>query len=429
MINLRQKLFEGGNVFKNDAGQITTARVEKKYIKPTVAPLEEVVGFTLDQWLGSTGVEPTSGDIDIAVDAETHDKQSVANQIKDWMLTAGLRPSEWVRLSGNNVHVKLPIRNNRREVMYHNGNPIFAQVDLVFGDTELLVWSMRGEPKPFKGVHRQIVMSSIAKAKGLKWSYSNGLVNRQTDEVITTDPSEIVNMLLPGYSSDPYKLNINSILQYIYARYKNEPAAVEKLLGDAVGVLAEQFGVRLPTPADVAVHESNDPDEYFLAKLRDKIVATESDVIMEGKLRDMNHIEDLILEEGPAGLQRAVDILRALVNGTASSVTTVKWDGCISGDSILVTPGGDRTIADVVDSWRDEHIRVLAHDFDTGDDVFVSVDMANKQHGSKEWVKVVLSNGEIIKMTEDHQVFTTNRGWVSAGELTAGDDIKESSIK
>ena len=45
--------------------------------------------------------------------------------------------------------------------------------------------------------------------------------------------------------------------------------------------------------------------------------------------------------------------------------------------------------------------------------------------GNKEWVEVVFENGESIKVTEDHELYTTNRGWVKAIELNENDDIKE----
>jgi len=96
---------------------------------------------------------------------------------------------------------------------------------------------------------------------------------------------------------------------------------------------------------------------------------------------------------------------------------------------VLITETGDMTIANIIDRRKIEDIKVLAHNFKTGNDEYVSVNMAGKQHGTKDWVELTLENGETIKLTEDHKVYTTNRGWVKAGELTKDDDIKESTIK
>jgi len=323
------KLFEGGNIFKDTNKRPMTVRIPKDSIAPSLAFVEKILGIPLDVWLGTTGKKESSGDIDVAVDAAKYDKKEVANKLKAWAKSQGQAPSEWVKLSGDNVHFKTPIRDRK-------GNELgeFAQLDLMFGNPKFQAWSMRGEPGEYKGMHRHIIMASIAKAQGMKWSYKAGLVNRATNETISQDPKEIVRTLLPGYSSNPMDLSVKSILDYVYKKYKDQPEKIEALIGEAAATLAEHHGVQLPMPNDEAVHESNDPDEYFLARLRDRMVNMgytplfeEPAFITEGKLRDMNHLEDLVLDEGPSGLYRAIKILRAFAEGTAHGETTIKWDG------------------------------------------------------------------------------------------------------
>ena len=43
----------------------------------------------------------------------------------------------------------------------------------------------------------------------------------------------------------------------------------------------------------------------------------------------------------------------------------------------------------------------------------------------EELVELEFENGKTITCTKDHEFFTTNRGWVKAGELTGDDDVKE----
>lgn len=429
------KLFEGGNVFKDAKKQPVTTRIPTDNIAPSLAFVEKILGFKLDNWLGTTGKKDSSGDIDVSVDNSVHDKKEVANALRAWAKSNGLNPYEWVKMSGDNVHFKTPIRNASGKDLGQ-----FAQLDLMFGNPKFQAWAMRGEPGEYKGVHRHILMAGIAAAQGKKWSYKNGLVGRFSGEVISQDPKTIVRKLLPGYSGNPMTLSVESILEYVYKKYKNQPDKIEILIGTAVATLAEHYGVQLPMPEHNTVHESNDPDEYFLAKLRNRIVNLDmeplfdndepiyKEYVAEGKLRDMNHLEDLVLDEGPAGLFRAIKLLHAFAEGDAHSQTTIKWDGCISGDSILVTDQGERIIADIINCWKTEKIKVLAHNFETGKDEFVQINMAGKQNGTKEWVEITLKNGSIIKMTEDHEVYTTNRGWVRAGELTENDDIKECAV-
>jgi len=188
----------------------------------------------------------------------------------------------------------------------------------------------------FQDTHRHIVMASIASAQGLAWSHDAGLVDNITNETISKDPREIVRTLLPGYSADPLNLSVESILEYVYATHKDQPEKIEELVGEAAEILAED-GVQMPLPNETVVHESNDSDEYFLARLRDRIVNQDMVPIVEtpytvyalneGKLRDMNHLEDLVLEEGPGGLYKSIKILRAFAEGKAQAETTIKWDG------------------------------------------------------------------------------------------------------
>lgn len=198
---------------------------------------------------------------------------------------------------------------------------------------------MREEPNNnYTGIHRHIVLASIAKAQGKEWSSKNGLVEA-TGAVISQDPKEIVRTLLPGYSGDPEKLSIYSILEYVYTKYQDQPDQIERLVGEAAEILAEEHGVMMPMPNEQAVHEANDADEYFLARLRDRIVVQDmeplfdssrqlyKEYVVENKLRDMNHLEDLVLEEGPKGLSKSLQILRAFAEGDAHASTTIKWDG------------------------------------------------------------------------------------------------------
>ncbi len=48
----------------------------------------------------------------------------------------------------------------------------------------------------FKGVHRNVLMASLAKAQNMKFSPKFGLLDRATNEVITQEPNEIAVRLL-----------------------------------------------------------------------------------------------------------------------------------------------------------------------------------------------------------------------------------------
>lgn len=154
--------------------------------------------------------------------------------------------------------------------------------------------------------------------------------------------------------------------------------------------------------------------------------------LMEDKVEDVGrefqHIEDLVYIYGPTGAKRAIDRLASIAND--SSHLEIKWDGCIDPDLLLETSCGILRMEEViVRHQRGESISVLAHDLDTNTDRIVEVSLSTKRFGDKPWVEVELDNGDKLRMTEDHEVYTTNRGWVEAKDLTPDDDIKESSEK
>ena len=209
-------LLEGGNVFKNEKGEPLTQRINLADVEPTVKWLEKLTGLNLvDNMLGSTGRKATSGDLDLGVDETKIDKATLINA----MMRKGVDSTD-LRKSGDSVHYKAPILGDPA-----NG---FVQVDFMFGDPKWQQFSLMGSPEgsPFKGLHRHILLSSIAKHLGLKWSQKYGLINRASNEVITKDPAEIADKLLGGTVKDMQSV------ETIINKIKNDPN-YEQLVKDA----------------------------------------------------------------------------------------------------------------------------------------------------------------------------------------------------
>ena len=79
-------LLEGGNVFKDDAGVILTKRIARADVIPTVQWLETVTGLELtDHMLGTTGKKESSGDLDLAIDANEVNKNDFANALGEYI--------------------------------------------------------------------------------------------------------------------------------------------------------------------------------------------------------------------------------------------------------------------------------------------------------------------------------------------------------
>lgn len=218
------KIFEGGNVFKDPKGVPATERISRENVVATVQWLEQLTGLGLqDNMLGSTGRAATSGDLDLGVDSTKISKDVLIKQL----LKRGVKADD-IKKSGDAVHLKTPILGDPS-----NG---YVQTDFMFSDNPTLQqFALMGgsEGSQFKGVHRAILMASIAKAQNMKWSPKFGLVDRGTDEIITADPKEIaVRLLGPGHS--PKDL---TTVETIIKAVKDRPD-FEQLVADA----KENFG-------------------------------------------------------------------------------------------------------------------------------------------------------------------------------------------
>ena len=287
-------ILEGGNVFKDEKGTALTKRINLADVKPTVTYLESLTGLPLlDNMLGSTGKKPTSGDLDLAVDAKKHTKDEVYNKL----IAKGVDQKDLAK-SGDSVHYKCPINGDSM-----NG---YVQVDFMFGDPKWQQFALNASPESeFKGVHRAILLASIAKARGMKWSYKYGLVSRETNKVISNDPEEIAKMLIGGTRKDLASVeSINA-----QAKKNND---YEELVADAVEYFAKE---------GLVLEDANNAN--FLARLRDRIVNQGMQLIIESAR--IAHPEDMIFDGGAKGVLKAIEDLKTLPQQAKD--ITIKWDG------------------------------------------------------------------------------------------------------
>jgi hypothetical protein len=219
-------LKEGGNVFKDANGPLTQ-RIATKDVEATVKYIEQVTGldFTKElgddnkpkKWLGTTGRKEdpdgtfelnSSGDLDLSVDSNEISKQEFKAKMEQKFGDAK------VAMKGDNVHVQMPIRGNEA-----NG---FVQADFMFSDNpKYQQGAMLGGTGQFKGMHRHIMMSSIARARGIKYSPKFGLVDpNKGDELITNDWDEIAKQLLDDPNAK--EADLRSV-ETINAKIKGKP--------------------------------------------------------------------------------------------------------------------------------------------------------------------------------------------------------------
>ena len=320
---MKQFLKEGGNVFKDSDGKPLTQRINQSDVPATVQWLEQLTGieFPRDRWLGSTGKTPTSGDLDMAVDLSEISKDQLAAKLTQWAVSHNENPKDWVKKSGE-VHLKTPIAG-RPELGY-------VQTDFMFFPN--LDWGSfyyaGGEDSAYKGMVRNVLMSSLAKAQGLKIG-ANGVISRTSNEVVSMDPDWTAKTIIgPGATRADLK-NVESI----YAALPRDPQRDIKLKDFREYLQREG----LQEPGTV-----KEDDAGFLGRLRDRIVnqgmmplvetpamvtmISEAEVAgVGGRAKGIEHLEDLVFRHGSKGVEQALGIVAHAAE--APSTTTVKWDG------------------------------------------------------------------------------------------------------
>ena len=321
-------LLEGGNVFKDADGQSLTGRINQSDVPATVAWIEQLTGlqFPRDRWLGSTGKAPTSGDMDLAVDTSEMSKEQLAATLMQWIVSHKLPPAEWIK-KGGEVHLRTPIQGRPDQG--------YVQTDFMFFPN--LDWGTffysGGEDSAYKGMNRNVLMSSIAKQLGLKVG-ANGMFSRATNQLVDggMDPDHVAQALLGRGRTKKDLKNVESIFAAL-ARDKDKEAKVN----DFRDYLTKE-GLQQPD----AVTE--DTDTYFLARLRDRIVNQGMQPLVEretanpyqiyeaeeagvgGKAKGIEHLEDYVFRNGLPGVTKALQIVAAAADAPAKT-TTVKWDG------------------------------------------------------------------------------------------------------
>ncbi len=299
------RIDEGGNVFKDEQGEPLTQRINLADIRPTVAWLENITDLPLlDNMLGSTGLKPTSGDLDLAVDSNQVNKEEFFNRLSAMVQQRGEDPRRWVRKSGTAVHLLTPIGGRAGRG--------FVQTDFMFlPKPEFSKWILRSDPQSeYKGATRNILINSMAKALGYKLNQISGIADRESNALISDDPDEIAKMLLSPAATREDLASVERIL----AALKTDPKRDEKLAD------FRDHMQRAGTPLDESIGYT---DVNWMARLRDRIVNQGMQPIFEGVR--IEHPEDMVLDAGSRGLTQALQGILAAAR--SPETTTVKWDG------------------------------------------------------------------------------------------------------
>ena len=181
---------EGGNIFQG------TSNFDQKIIPAIQKQIDSVMGKTGVKALPiGSGATPkagkVSGDLDMIADAGAmakyfgvKDAKNARIELEKVFQAAGFE----TRKTGQIVHVKTNVAGASQQV----------DIMVVPGGDKAQKFHVHDIPggSPYKGIHKQIMMANLAKEQGMKWSPYIGLINRETNELVSNDMDEIAKMLL-----------------------------------------------------------------------------------------------------------------------------------------------------------------------------------------------------------------------------------------
>ena len=223
-------LKEGGNIFKTEQGAITQ-RIATKDVQASIDFIEKITGLTYDEedWLGTTGkkIDPdgefeknSSGDLDLNTDANKISKEQLIVKLTAWLKSQGIDDAEimnvgrkktdgWIKDAGDQVHFRTPIAGSDK-----NG---FVQTDFMFtNNPDFQRGAKRGGTAQFGGTDRAILLSAVARGRGLKFSPKFGLVDpAKGDEVIAATWDKIAPLLLGKGAKEPDTHTVETMLAFL----------------------------------------------------------------------------------------------------------------------------------------------------------------------------------------------------------------------
>ena len=227
-------LKEGGNIFKTEQGPITQ-RIATKDVQSSIDFIEKITGLTFDEedWLGTTGKKNdpdgefeknSSGDLDLNTDANKVSKEQLIAKLSAWLKSQGVPEEDimnvgrkktdgWIKDAGDQVHFRAPIAGSDK-----NG---YVQTDFMFTtNPDFQRGAKRGGTAQFGGTDRAILLSSIARGRGLKFSPKFGLVDpAKGDEVVADTWDKIAPVLLGKGAKEADTHTVETML----AKLKGDP--------------------------------------------------------------------------------------------------------------------------------------------------------------------------------------------------------------
>lgn len=98
---------------------------------------------------------------------------------------------------------------------------------------------------------------------------------------------------------------------------------------------------------------------------------------------------------------------------------------CLTGDTMIHTDDGLWQLKDIVNAYEDGEYypQIFTVNEETMEIELDEINFALLTKKAADIIELELDGGEKIKLTHNHRVFTKNRGWIEAAQLTNADDL------
>ena len=96
---------------------------------------------------------------------------------------------------------------------------------------------------------------------------------------------------------------------------------------------------------------------------------------------------------------------------------------CVTGDTLVQTDQGKLLIKDIIEKINkyNELIKVLSYDINNNVLEYQPINSGDLTRKNANIIEIETEDGDILKLTPDHKVYTENRGYIKASDLTEND--------
>jgi hypothetical protein len=306
-VNPKKSLLEGGgNIWPETVDFYPTPGMVQALLSEVNSYLRDA-GFPLHLQGSGANQDPDpehkTGDLDVSVDMDQvkqyfkipatkklpEDDKAARQALEQFLLDNGV-PATYK--AGVTVHIKFPYEGQ----FYQCDIKVVRKAEKVSKFHQHII--PRGSP--YKGVHKQVVMSALASAKNMLWSPDEGLyardANRKKSELLSDDWDEIATLLLgPGHTGAD--------------------------LGSAESIMAS---IKDPALKQQVHDAATSGSSWSATPLRGPATSL-LEAAAPAVGRKYQHIEDLVFTNGSTGGLHAIERLQHMTAKGGS--IELKWDG------------------------------------------------------------------------------------------------------